>query len=349
MTFSLFSGEFKKGFSGNRKFILAAVLFLFAFLFILSFETLIYFENDIIEQLGYENGTQSLQETDISEEDLTAYYTENLNLLKAQREEYLKENNYDNFDTTLYIIGSNIAILEYLIENGTATENSYYIYSYNGAIRETFADFVDFFTSAMSSVIIVFAVIFASSVFAEEYKTGTMRLILTRPYFRKDILRAKVLSVYLYAFILLIVSFIGACIYGGIRFKDNATFMAVFNSSNVFFMGGEQVILSFVFIALNTMFFVQLSLWLSVVSKSTALTLTLSFILFFAGSLWKTVTGYAYIGYASYLTNMDLGAFFTVTGPLLKGMNFYASFALTVVYCLFFNATQFIVFNRRDI
>ena len=348
---TLFCCEFNKGFRKSKKFIVLGIVLLFLFLLIVAYESALY----VLNQFQDIEGTEIVEEATItlSEEEVLESYRERVERLKVAKEEYLKENKEyrSNFDTYIYSTNSEIAMLEYFINNGIDVGNEYNCYNYGGLnITESYTDFVNFIITAIGGIITVFAVIFAAEIIAGEYKSGAMKMVLLRPYTRNKIIFYKSLAVFAYTAFLVLLAFSLSAIYGAIRFKGKAMLsVVVFNAQNVFLTGGGQIFLTLFLVMLQMFFFIEFTLWLSTLSKNSSLTIGLSLALFLAGGIWEMVLGYIYIGYASFTINMDLGLFFNMSGLPLKGMNFYISLFVTLIYMAFFIVTKYLVFKKRDV
>ena len=71
---------------------------------------------------------------------------------------------------------------------------------------------------AIMFIIIIYSVIMATSSIANEYSSGTIKLLLIRPYSRKKVLTAKILSVIIISSFFIIVSCLISLIIGFILY-----------------------------------------------------------------------------------------------------------------------------------
>lgn len=194
----------------------------------------------------------------------------------------------------------------------------------------------------------IFALIIAGGIVADEFAWGTIKLLLIHPVSRSKILWSKYLTVILFCILLTVWLFLNsfvsnALLYGsqhpGGTFLNNAFAISTFSS--VTLEHGLGII--------EAVMYASLAFMLSVVSRSSALSIGLSLICMFVGpqitSYLRTFSLYKYILFA----NLNLSSYFDARVPIPHGMSLGWSLAVLGVYDSFLLVCSWWVFNKRDV
>lgn len=203
------------------------------------------------------------------------------------------------------------------------------------------------------SIITLFTIIVGGSIVSNEFSTGTMKLLLIRPFQRWKILLAKYLIVFLFAFELLIIAFIVSLIIGAIFFGFNFS-----NSPHLVVINGiveERNMVLFLFSeygyqCVSLLMMVSFAFMISTLLRNNAAAIGVSIFLLFAGSTVVQVLIGFNIKWAKYIlfANTDLSQY-AQGQPLMEGMTLQFSIIVLIVYFVLFNVLSFLSFCKRDV
>jgi len=275
-------------------------------------------------------------------------------------------------DFNKYQYRERIATNEYYIENNSYS-NSYltnFSYSQNTSTKTNVYDFMYFTMELCTVIIIVFAMMLVCNLITGETESGTIKLLLVRPYKRSKIITAKLLATIFFVLTFMsfssIITFVGGYVlYGG----ANASVLAVLNSSKVFTISPILLMLINIFtLSLDVIFFVLLALMISILCKNYAASISGSLVLLilnyalnilFGGAFWYTLLPgmnlhlFKYFGNAFTSTIAGTNSIAGVIQSLLitgidTSMSFPYSIFITAVYSIVFLAVSYSVFQKRD-
>lgn len=202
-------------------------------------------------------------------------------------------------------------------------------------------------------LITIFTIIVASSIVANEFKWGTIKLLLIRPIERSKILFAKYVSVFLFAGILMIVLLVFSFLVGAVLFGVNGLSGDILLTKP---MGGYEIAnawaATFQEYGLNLVALVvmaTLAFMISVLFRSSAMAIGLSIFLLMAGNgLVLFLSKYTWAKFILF-ANLNLGQYFNGGTPLIEGMTLAFSITVLVAYFVVFIVASFWSFTKRDI
>jgi len=202
-------------------------------------------------------------------------------------------------------------------------------------------------------LVTIFTVVVSADSVAGEFSTGTIKLLLIRPWSRSKILLSKYISLLMFALVqaalLYVLTFVVNMLlfgYGGSVEAQNA-----FNSD----MNPLGYMLLYYFYQfLGLIIIVTMAFMLSTVFRSSGLAIGLSIFLLLGGS---TIAGmlsmldYAWVDYilflhlnlTQYMGSSDAG------GIMGEGMTLGFSLSVLAVYYVVFIALTWLIFNKRDV
>ncbi len=206
-------------------------------------------------------------------------------------------------------------------------------------------------TENLISVVIMFTIIVAARIVAEEFKWGTIKLLLIRPVARAKILLSKYTATIIFAFIMLVVLFIfsisiGAFLFGGSTLKLPYLYYEA---------GGvvERNIVSHIvnlysLKSVELLMMMTLSFMVSTVFRSSSLAIGLVLFLMFSSSQIVQILGrYEWVKYTLF-ANTNLIHYVEGT-PIVSGMTMTFSIMMLVIYFIIFNLLSWVTFQKRDI
>ncbi|SFK46357.1 ABC-2 type transport system permease protein [Halobacillus dabanensis] len=201
------------------------------------------------------------------------------------------------------------------------------------------------------ALVSLFTIIVAAGITANEFRWGTIKLLLIRPISRTKILFAKYISVLIYALTMLFALFVLSFIVGSLLFgMDGFAATYVYSqaeeikSVNIFSFTVFQYLLSFV----ELMMMATFAFMIAAVFRNTSLAIGLAIFLMMAGS--SIVVFFMDKGWAKYIlfANTDLNQFIEGT-PFFSGINLGFSIAVLAVYYVLFMLLSWVFFTKRDV
>lgn len=201
--------------------------------------------------------------------------------------------------------------------------------------------------------VLLFCILFVSTAVAGEFTEGTMKMALSRPFSRAQILTAKIASAVLYMLILTGVAFgitfLGTGLlrggFGGMAAKD-----LLWTGSEVLYVpAGLKVLALYGLELLTSLFLIGFTLLLAVLSRSRSIATGVSlFMLFIGVSLfrllgiffdWGKFTAFPVSNFVSFVTS----------GSSLPGTSLGFALIVCGVYLAAFVTASYVVFQKRDV
>ena len=292
----------------------------------------------------------------------------------------------DNYDTSIYTdfygYGFNefnkyqtrelITANDYYIQNNSYA-NSYltnFSYNQNSGKTTNLYDYMYFTLELCTVIIIVFAMMLVCNLITGETESGTIKLLLVRPFKRSKIVTAKLLATIFFVITFMFFSSVITYIGGYFLFGPATTnVLAIFNSTVAFEISPLMLMLiNILSLTFDIIFFVLLALMISILCKNFAASISCSLVLLilnyalniiFGGAFWYTLLpgmnmhlfkffGNSFVsiiegtsGFASLIQSL------LITG-IETTMTFWFSLCISGAYCLVFLAISYAVFQKRD-
>lgn len=268
-------------------------------------------------------------------------------------------NDYQNNEkiiTNKYYIDNDI----YSFELGNV-----FSFNMNSQNETTPFDFMYFAIEISTMIIVIFSIFMAASIFAAEHDSGTIKLLLIRPFKRHKIVSGKLLATLFFSTMFLVFSTVVATIIGFTVYPvDNIqNILAVFNGTTAFKFNATVLFAIYLFFTLlEIIFYVILSSALCTLFKSYAGAVTGSFVAYFATiamnigfgkKLWYSYSPFVNLNLFKYfgngfLTNQNSSLSILFNTPMLGNMNYFVSLGLSAGVMALLLAITYVVFKRRD-
>ncbi len=255
--------------------------------------------------------------------------------LTQENEEFLEVNEEVEF----FRFDSEIAINEYHIENDVKP------LPYD-AWQFTLEN------AGLSMIISLFTIIVAAGIISNEYRWGTIKLLLIRPISRTKILFSKFVSVLLFSITMLVFLFIISLVIGAIFFGINGW------NPNLVQMGTDGVEEVSIFAEIFTQYGLNMvnlvmmatfAFMISTLFRSSAMAIGLAIFLMFTGnSIIGFVAKYDWAKYILF-ANTNLNQYIGSGSPVIDGMTLGFSIAVLAVYFVLFLLVSWLSFTKRDI
>jgi ABC-2 type transport system permease protein len=295
----------------------------------------------IIKYYNSKNDTSSNNKTQVSQnwkEDLQ----KDTDALKAQ----LTENEKNGNKLTKITVGSTkktIAENEYRIKNDVNPNDA----------KGIWTRITEFDTQAgMSSLIALFLIITCAAVVAGEFSEGTMKMMITRPYKRHEILTAKLGATLLYGLELIGVTIVLNFVFLGIFYGFNglgAKEMLWTGSKILFVPAILKMLIIFALDFLQVLFYVIVAFVISAMFRSRSMATGFSlFLLLVGGGIirmlavafgWCKFLPFATADFSSYLSN----------GTYIPGTSLGFALIVSGLYTILFCVLGYYTFQKRDI
>ncbi len=201
------------------------------------------------------------------------------------------------------------------------------------------------------ALVSLFTIIVAAGITANEFRWGTIKLLLIRPISRTKILLAKYVSVVIYALTMLVLLYVLSFIIGVIFFgMDSFSQTYVYNQAGeikdagIFAFTVSQYMLSFVELIMMATF----AFMIASVFRNTSLAIGLAIFLMMAGS--SIVLFFMNKEWAKYIlfANTDLTQFMEGT-PMVADLTLGFSITVIAVYYLVFLLLSWFFFTKSDV
>lgn len=202
------------------------------------------------------------------------------------------------------------------------------------------------------TLISLFAIITAASIVSNEFKWGTIKLLLIRPISRWKILLSKYVSVFIFVALLVGVLFVSSMLVGTIFFGINGLSPSIVTQSATGFM--EQnlplgILQDYGFGLVSVILMSSLAFMVSTLFRSSAMAIGLSiFLLMAGGGIVMFLSRYEWAKFVLF-ANTNLEQYVNGNTPMLEGMTLGFSITVLIVYLVIFIAVAFTTFQKRDV
>jgi ABC-2 type transport system permease protein len=206
--------------------------------------------------------------------------------------------------------------------------------------------------SMLLSLVSLFTIIVAAGIVANEFRWGTIKLLLIRPISRTRILASKYISVLLFALFTLLFVLIWSWVIGAIFFGMEGwnPYTVLNKSSGVEYVSViSEIISDYGYQLVNLIMMATFAFMVSSVFRNSALAVGTSIFLMMAGN--SIVAFFSDRAWAKYIlfANTDLSQYTNGNEPLIEGMSLSFSITVLLVYFVLFLAASWGVFKQRDI
>jgi len=236
-----------------------------------------------------------------------------------------------------------IAESEYRIDNNIKPESKTSIWQ-----RST-----EFATNAgYGGIIALLLIISCSALVAGEFSEGTMKMMISRPYRRHEILTAKLIATILYGLVLLGITFLLNFILIGIFYGFNGMGvkeMLWTNSKIIYIPAALKAIIVFGLEFLQVIIYVIVAFAISAISRSRSIATGFSLFLLLVGStiMRQLAIFFSWGKYLPFgLTNFSS---FITQGAYIEGTTLAFAIGVSAIYSIIFCFVGYWVFEKRDI
>ncbi|MBH9967936.1 ABC transporter permease [[Bacillus] enclensis] len=209
----------------------------------------------------------------------------------------------------------------------------------------------------MTGLITVLITVVAVSLIADEFSSGTIKLLLIRSVSRVNILLSKLITMLLYILFYtasaILFTFVISLLVSDVNASSSYVFskgIHNFMHENFYVLFAQNILTQFFSIMMVSL--IAFSLTVVFVSKSVTLPLTLA-IYFMATPMTLFLNEYTDLTKYLWFANWDLRQFMlpfkTTQGPLIEGMTLTSSLVTNMIYCIPLLLFTFYFFQRKEI
>jgi len=262
---------------------------------------------------------------------------------KAQLESL--ENSTDKSSKLLIgVTKKNIAEDEYRINNNIKPES-------RKSIWTRITDF-DAKINVYGKIMALFLIVACAATVAGEFSEGTMKMMISRPYKRFEILTAKLIAIILYGLSLLLTTFLLNFIFLGMFFGFNgmgAREMLWTSSTILYVPAVLKTLIVFGLDFLEVLVYVLVTFAISAIFRSRSIATGFSlFLLLVGGGIVQMLA--SYFDVFKYLPfGVADFANFVNRGAVLDGTTLAFALIVSAIYSIIFCFASYIVFEKRDI
>ena len=206
--------------------------------------------------------------------------------------------------------------------------------------------------SFLTSVISLFTIIVAAGIISNEFKWGTIKLLLIRPISRTKILLSKYLSVLIFAFMLLVFLLLSSWIVGAILFGLNGLNPLVVQDMMPGYVQNDvlgEIVKSYGFSLVTLVMMATFAFMISAIFRSSGMAIGLAIFLMMAGNtIVAFLSQYEWSKYILF-ANTNLNQYTNGMEPMIPGMSLTFSIVVLVVYFVIFMGAAWAAFTKRDV
>lgn len=206
--------------------------------------------------------------------------------------------------------------------------------------------------SFLSSIISLFTIIVAAGIISNEFKWGTIKLLLIRPISRTKILFSKYVSVLIFALTLLIFLLVTSLVVGAILFGLNGVNPSIVQQqAGGFAQNGvlSEIVQDYGLSLVTLVMMATFAFMISAIFRSSSMAIGLAIFLMMAGN--AIVAFLSQYGWSKYIlfANTNLQQYMGGAEPLIEGMTLTFSIVVLLAYFALFIGAAWTAFTKRDI
>lgn len=339
---NLFIWEIKKNVKKNAIIGIGVAMIALLVLFAIAYNSI----SDLFQGLqGGMDGPVRPEESPLTKEEIIQYIASGEKQLTELDE---REKNGENVYSARFEVKSQIISLKYALEHGYY-DKPVKIAGFNFDTMSLSAEgFTVIYVSIVTIIVLIYGVILGSSMYCNEYKSGTIKLVMTRPVTKTSVTAAKLLSMYA---VLAAMFFIPALIgfaYGGIAFGSKAStkIISSFNATTASMTTLGAVTFGMIMNNfINVIVMATLSFGLATVTRSLTAGIVPSIVIMFNVGNFLGQTG---ISAFLLSTSLDFSVYFGINEVPRNG-NFFISLAVVLFWWIASIVASFVVTNKRDV
>ncbi|THF74714.1 ABC transporter permease [Cohnella fermenti] len=209
-------------------------------------------------------------------------------------------------------------------------------------------------TTILYQLITIFTVVKAADSVAGEFSTGTIKLLLIRPWSRSMILLSKFVALLLFAVVQMVLLFVVTWGINALLFGVNSDASGIIPSGSP--LAGHSVWgyvgLMYLYLFIAQLMIIAVAFMLSSAFRSGGLAIGLSIFVLFSGSIITgllSLTDKAWVKYVLF-ANIDVTSYLNGSTPLPnQDMTLGFSLAVLAGYFIVLNLISWLVFVKRDV
>lgn len=206
--------------------------------------------------------------------------------------------------------------------------------------------------SFLTSVISLFTIIVAAGIISNEFKWGTIKLLLIRPISRTKILLSKYVSVLLFAFTLLVFLLAASWLTGALLFGLNGLNPMVVQDMMPGYVQNDvlgEIAKSYGYSIVTLVMMATFAFMISAIFRSSGMAIGLAIFLMMAGNaIVAFLSQYEWSKYILF-ANTNLEQYTNGMEPMIPGMSMTFSIIVLLVYFIIFIAAAWTAFTKRDV
>lgn len=361
MLSKLYLGEVKKQMRPKAMITLAIffVIFfiIFAIVYNLDIENLI--SNEMITTTDENNETIQMPADEFLESimnqgnDFYDVTSENIDeyIIQAQNDLVnAKKLDKENRTNTAYKSQSILTVLNYLKDNNMEGKDMVIEGTSNYLGLNSAEGFVSTYFSTLILILSIYGIVMAAGIFADEYKNGTIKLLMMRPITRNRLTLAKLLATYTIVLGYLGIMSLIAYAYGAIAFKNLSlkTVYMVFNARYIWqTTAGGALFLNMLLTSIKLLSLLTASFTIGTILRKKTVGIIASFVILFG--IVSAIFSSFKMQILTLSANYDLNMYFSFGGGTMPLGNFFTSAGVLVVYWAIMLFATFTVVKKRDI
>lgn len=297
----------------------------------------------------------------ITDCEVISQFSQNLSLSDTQNAK-----NIDLKDFNSYENNSTISSLSYQLTNNVYYNEIGGSLSLNQTMssEKNMYDFTYYALKISTFLIIIFTIMMIANLITSETDSGTIKLLLIRPYRRSTILFGKILATFFFSLSFLLFSFIVSMVSGYFMFgaPTISKVLVTFNASKSFLISPLLLILLFfVSCAGDILFYLIIALMISVLFRSYIGAISTSLVVcigamvvgaFLSSSViyaylpFTNISWFRYFGGEIMPVNSGIGAL--LSSPVHSFQNIWLSMGITTIFSIIMLIITFTTFKKRD-
>ncbi len=352
----IYKGELKKIVRPGAMIALCVVLALILLIYAIVYNLISSFTLDVTDLA---EGDGFSQEIAISEDEYYKYTPDDVsqslideqNYLQLLQKEAEESDTPYNYYASLFSVQANIVALKFIQKNNLYNTPLRILGVNYSPLSDTTAEsFAGSYMSIAAAVLLIYGIVVGAGLLADEYKSGTIKLLLSRPIGKNQLISAKLLAALTVSVGLFSIFTLIAYVYGAVAFSSNSaqTVYMVFNAQSVIRSSvGGYIFANYVSSVVQIVLYTLLAYFIGTFFRKKTAGIIIS--LFVAFGLVSGILSLTPVQIASLSCNTDLLCYFDASAQVPNYGNFFISLVVLVVYFAIITFGLYFTVNKRDV
>lgn len=256
----------------------------------------------------------------------------------------------EDYSQNVHYLEGSLVMLNYMRDNGVY-DKDIAIDGYTNYLKlNTAESFAAAYFAIVIMILTIYGIVLGAGLYADEYRSGTIKLVMLRPVTRGALTTAKLFALFTYILSIAGVLTLLAYLYGLISLKSislKEVFIVFNNASVMQTTVGGKVFLEMFLSAVAMLSLVSLSFMIGTVTRKKTLSIIVTLLIYMG--LFSSILNSFNLERFLFSTNIDLTMYFGLSYNVPVGGNFFIALPVLLAYLTVIFTALYLTVKKRDI